>query len=202
MVFHAGRWYNCKSPPAGMTSSPISRLTRRITISTASTSGRSALVAAMYLIAALLVLSTLLDTAVRIWPLHPGNREWRFGAFGLLLSSPVTPLLGIALAMGAAYVAESARAVRVLSIVSCLAAVLLALLLIAFLIDYAAMASKVQAPLKATFEVATVKAVIMSVLVLPAATLLGLAGMRSLRAGPAAPAEPGRRGGLVVGQSS
>ena len=123
---------------------------------TTSSSGRSALVAAMYLIAALLVLSTLLDTAVRILPVHLGNREWRFGAFGLLLSSPVTPLLGIALAMGAAYVAESARAVRVLSIIAYLAALLLVVLLVAFLLDYAGMAAKVQAPLNKTVDLENV----------------------------------------------
>ena len=66
----------------------------------------------MFAMAAVLALSTLMDTGIKMWPLQLGSRQWRFGAFGLLLSGPVTPLLELALSMSACYLAKIRRVVR------------------------------------------------------------------------------------------
>ena len=155
----------------------------------------------MFAMAAVLALSTLMDTSIKMWPLQLGSRQWRFGAFGLLLSGPVTPLLALGLAMAAGYLAQSRRVVRGFAIVALLAAAILTIALLAFLADYLALRSTVEAPLRLTFAVATTKAVIQALLVIPAALALGLGGLKSLgdvggetRSGP--------RGSLVVGQPS
>lgn len=147
-----------------------------------------------------MALSTLLDLGARLWPAQVGSRDWRYGAAGLLLSALVTPLLGLAVAMAGAFFSRSVRAVRVLSVVAVVAGALLALVLIVFLVDYVALAPKVEAPLKLTFTVATVKAVILSVLVIPSALALGLGGLRALR--PGGDTQSAHRGGFVVGQPS
>ncbi len=155
----------------------------------------------MYAMAAALVLSTMMDVFIRMWPVQLGSRDWRFGAFGLLLSGPVTPLLGLALAMAAGFLARSHRVVRVLSVVALAVAVILTLTLIAFLIDYSALRSTVDAQLKLTFTVATTKAVILALFVIPSALALGLGGLRSVQESVTGDGErPGRRGSLVVGQ--
>lgn len=155
----------------------------------------------MFAMAAVLALSTLMDTGIKMWPLQLGSRQWRFGAFGLLLSGPVTPLLALALAMAAGYLGQSRRVVRGFAIVALAAAAFLTVALLAFLADYLALRSTVEASLRLTFAVATTKAVIQALLVIPAALALGLGGLKSLgqvgddtRSGP--------RGSLVVGQPS
>ena len=155
----------------------------------------------MFAMAAVLALSTLMDTGIKMWPLQLGSRQWRFGAFGLLLSGPVTPLLALALAMAAGYLSQSRRVVRGFAIVALISAAILTIALLAFLADYLALRSTVEASLRLTFAVATTKAVIQAMLVIPAALALGLGGLKSLgemggdiRSGP--------RGSLVVGQPS
>ena len=154
----------------------------------------------MFAMAAVLALSTLMDTGIKMWPLQLGSREWRFGAFGLLLTGPVTPLLALALAMAAGFLAESRRAIRGLSIVALVCAAILTIALLAFILDYMALKATVEAPLRLTFAVATTKAVIQTLLVVPAATWLGLGGLKSLASGGTG--QIGSRGSLVVGQPS
>ena len=156
----------------------------------------------MYAMAVVLALSTLMDTGIKMWPLQVGSSQWRYGAFGLLLSGPVTPLLALGLAMAAGFLAESRRAVRGFSIVSLAVAALLTIALLAFLIDYMSLRSTVEAPLRLTFAVATTKAVIQALLVIPAALALGLGGLKSLTTSGGGTARSGRRGSLVVGQPS
>ena len=155
----------------------------------------------MFAMAAVLALSTLMDTGIKMWPLQLGSRQWRFGAFGLLLSGPVTPLLALALAMAAGYLAQSRRVVRGFAIVALVCAAILTIALLAFLTDYLALRSTVEAPLRLTFAVATTKAVIQALLVIPAALALGLGGMKSLR-DVGGGAQSSARGSLVVGQPS
>jgi hypothetical protein len=155
----------------------------------------------MFAMAAVLALSTLMDTGIKMWPLQLGSRQWRFGAFGLLLSGPVTPLLALALAMAAGYLAQSRRVVRGFAIVALAPPRFSPLRLLAFLADYLALRSTVEASLRLTFAVATTKAVIQAVLVIPAALALGLGGLKSLGEVGGEPAvRP--RGSLVVGQPS
>lgn len=155
----------------------------------------------MFAMAAVLALSTLMDTGIKMWPLQLGSRQWRFGAFGLLLSGPVTPLLALALAMAAGYLGQSRRVVRGFAIVALAAAAFLTVALLAFLADYLALRSTVEASLRLTFAVATTKAVIQALLVIPAALALGLGGLKSLgQVGD--DARSGPRGSLVVGQPS
>ena len=168
-----------------------------------SQAGRRTLLAAMYAMAAVMVLSTVLDTAPRILPMHWGSREWRFGALGLALSSLVTPVLGLGLAMAAGFIGRSSRAIRALSWLALAVAVVFAVALVAFVVDYAGMLPTVEAPLKLTFRVATFKAVIMSLLAIPATAALGLGGLRSLRGvAGVGDTQSEHRGNLVVGQPS
>ena len=157
----------------------------------------------MYALAAVLIISTLLDTIVRVWPLHLGTRDWRFGALGIFLSSPVTLLLGVTLAMGAGFVGRSSGAVRAMSYLALAAAIVLTVSLLTFVVDYSAMSPSVDASLKTTFKVAAFKAVALTVLTIPAAAALGLGGLRAARgdvAGPGTRSE--HQGSLVVGQPS
>lgn len=157
------------------------------------------MLAAAYAVAVLLMLSSLLDLGARLWPLQLGNEEWRFGALGILFNSLVTPVLGLALAMGAAYIGRHRRTLALFSGIALLVAAITTLAFIAFVFASIAVSGRAEAAVKPAFEVAIWKTVVLALAVLPATALLGLGGMRSLRGGNGGVLERGR---LVVGQPS
>jgi chromate transport protein ChrA len=143
--------------------------------------GPEALVAPLYLVAILLVATPIMDFATSIIPLRPSDIEWRFASVGLLSGFLLTPLLGIALAMGVAQLAEHQRFQRVLAIVNLVATVLFAALLLFFLLDIFQLKSAVQPEAADAFGSAATKAVIKHCSFIVALGVLGWSGFRMSR---------------------
>jgi len=161
-------------------------------------SGQRTLLAAAYSVALLLALSSLLDLGTRLWPLQFGSEDWRFGAMGILFNSLVTPLLGLGLAMAAAYIGRHRGILAACSGIALVAAAVMTLALVAFIIASLSVNAKADVQLKSTVSVATWKTVILALAIIPAAALLGVGGMRALRGTADSRFDP--QSGLVVGQ--
>ena len=93
------------------------------------------LAAPLYALAVLLVGWPMIDFVQGIGAFSPGNIQWRFASVGLLSGALLTPMLGVALAMVVAAVRGHVVFQRVLAILNLVAAIVLVLLLIAFLLD-------------------------------------------------------------------
>lgn len=161
-------------------------------------SGQRTLLSAAYSIALLLALSSLIDLGTRLWPLQFASEDWRFGAMGILFNSLVTPLLGLGLAIAAAYLGNHRSILAVCSGIALVAAGVMALALVAFVFASLSVGAKADVQLKSTVSVATWKTVILALAIIPAAALLGLGGMRALRGMVDSRFDP--QSGLVVGQ--
>jgi len=143
--------------------------------------GPEALVAPLYLVAFLLVATPTMDFATSIIPMRPSDIEWRFASVGLLSGFLLTPLLGLALAMGVAQLAGHLRFQRVMSILSLTATVLCAALLLFFLLDIFQLKSAVQPEAADAFGSAATKAVIKHGSFIVALAVLGWSGFRMSR---------------------
>lgn len=82
-------------------------------------------VAGLYLFAATLVTSPLIDLISTAWPPRVGDLSWRYGFMGLAAGYLQTPLLGVVLATVVAYTQGHAVVLRVLGILCLLKAVAL-----------------------------------------------------------------------------
>jgi len=85
----------------------------------------SAAVWGLYLFAAVLISSPLIDLLATAWPPRATDLSWRYGFLGLAAGSLHTPLIGIAIAMVVANVEDHVGALRALGIGCLVAAVAL-----------------------------------------------------------------------------
>src|SRR5688572_1491582 len=76
----------------------------------------------LYLFAAVLVASPLIDLFSTAWPPRIADLSWRYGFLGLAAGYLHTPMLGVVLAMAVAYWQEHTGTLRALGIVSALVA--------------------------------------------------------------------------------
>src|SRR5688500_14391045 len=79
----------------------------------------------LYLFAAVLVSSPLIDLFSTAWPPRLTDLSWRYGFFGLAAGYLHTPLIGAVLAMVVAYVEGHVGALRALGVLSLVVAVML-----------------------------------------------------------------------------
>lgn len=122
--------------------------------------GAEALVAPLYLVAFLLVATPAMDFATSIVPIRAGSMEWRFASVGLLSGFLLTPLLGMALAMGVAQFAGHPRVLRTLAILNLLVGITLLVVLVFFLLDVVQLQGGVQEEAKPAFATAALKALV------------------------------------------
>lgn len=111
-----------------------------------------------YLIAALLILFPLLDTALSVLPPRLGEVSWRFGAAGLFSRALMTPLLGFLLAYAVALLLEQRRVLRAFSVLNAVLAVVLLGATTLFILDAVQMRAQVNPQAKTAFDVATLVA--------------------------------------------
>ncbi|MEP7384203.1 MAG: hypothetical protein ABI910_21180 [Gemmatimonadota bacterium] len=143
--------------------------------------GPEALIAPLYFLAFLLVATPVMDFATSIIPTRPSDIEWRFASVGLLSGFLLTPLLGIALAMGVARFAGHLRVQRVMALLTLTAAGLFVALLLFFLLDIFQLRSAVQAEAAEAFSSAATKAVIKHASFVVALGVMGWSGFRMSR---------------------
>jgi len=158
--------------------------------------GAEALIAPLYLLAFLLVATPLMDFVTSIVPLRPGDIEWRFASVGLLSGFLLTPLLGVALAIGAAHLGGHLRFQRVLAIVNLVVAASCIGLLVFFVLDIFQLKVAVQPEAAEAFKSAALKAVIKHVSFFLTLGFLGWRGIRISRWGT--PAEARRPQAAVI----
>ncbi len=143
-----------------------------------------------YLIGTLLVFVSLLDGAASVWPLLFSDVGWRYGSYGLLSGYLLTPLLGAFLITLTAALQGSRRTQRVIGVINMVAAVLLLIAFVAFLLDVFQVRAGVQEDSRGVFDFGVFKAALKHVLTL---IVLGMMGLGSFRGAP--PAARSRSGG-------
>lgn len=156
--------------------------------------GAEALVAPLYLVAFLLVGTPAMDFITSVLPIRAGSMEWRFASVGLLSGFLLTPLLGVALAMGVAHFAGHRRLQRILAVLNLVVSVALGVVLVFFLLDVVQLQGGVQAEAKAAFASAALKALIKHATFIVALAFLAWRGIRMSRW----TSREGRRGTVSV----
>lgn len=136
------------------------------------------LVGPLYGVALLLVATPMFDFMTSVFPIRAGNIEWRFATVGLLSGFLLTPLLGYILAMLAAHIGGNRLVQRILAILALVMTALLALMLVAFVLDILQLRSVVQAEAATAFKGASIKALVKHVSVIVVLPWLALRGLK------------------------
>jgi hypothetical protein len=157
-----------------------------------------ALVAPAYAVAALLVLTPTGDFLSGVWPWRPRALAWRFASSGLLSGFLLTPLLGVLIAVTIAALRGHDRVLRVLGLVTLIAATVWLLILAAFILDAVQLHASIPEAQRRSFLDASIKAFIKYVLSCTAAYLLGIRAFRLGRRRAPQPAAA-QRGTIVLG---
>ncbi len=155
------------------------------------------LIPGVSLLAAALVAVPLLDVVVQSWPPRVGEAAWRFGLVGLGLEVLLTPLVGLALAMGLALVADRRRLLRVLAVLAIAIAVLLVVGLLGFVLDFLQLRGGLAEARRGAYDRAAVKALAVGTVFLVVTIALGLGGWRA--SSPPRLRESESQSNLVVG---
>lgn len=148
------------------------------------------------IVGAFLILGPLVTVAPNLWPMDLGTSQWRFGGFGFVLGAALLPTLGVALVLWAGVLKESPGMVRRMALMAGVAAGVLALLLIVFILDGLGMVRASSEAAPAVFWAALVRAALVGGLSIPVLVVLAVAGWRTAGRMPAGTVESRN---LVVG---
>jgi hypothetical protein len=85
----------------------------------------SGAVLGLYVFAAVLIASPIIDLVSTAWPPRLTDLSWRYGFLGLAAGYLHTPIIGVVLAMAVAHVQDHVGTLRLLGILSLVVAVLL-----------------------------------------------------------------------------
>jgi len=143
--------------------------------------GPDALIGPLYFVAFLLVATPVMDFVTSIIPLRTSDIEWRFASVGLLSGFLLTPLLGLALAIGVAHIAMHRRFQRVLAVLNLTVTAFFVVLSLFFLLDIFQLRSAVEPEAAEAFASAASKAVIKHASFIVALGMLGWGGFRVSR---------------------
>jgi hypothetical protein len=152
-------------------------------------------VAALYPVAALLILAPVVDLAGAVLPPRLAEVTWRFGTFGLFANALLTPVLGLTLLVIATILQGRRGATRVLAVVLALLAVLLLIGTVLFALDFVQLRGTVAAQAKQSYDVAALKALIDALLT---CIVTGWLARIAFAASPRATRGGQERVGLVV----
>jgi hypothetical protein len=132
-----------------------------------------------YLIALLLVVTPAIDFLSGIQPIAFANLQWRFGAVGLMSGFLLTPLLGMAIAIGVASYADHGVVQRILAVLNLTICGVFVAILVMFVLDVTQLNSAVQGESVAQFRSAAWKALVKHFAFIVATGWLGGAGLRA-----------------------
>lgn len=110
---------------------------------------------AAYLVSLMLIVLPGLDVLLTTLPLRAGDVAWRFGAAGALSGNLLLPLLGLALLIGVALVADRPRILKVLTISAGLTAALMLGIVLMFALDSVQLRGRVPLASRSAFDVAS-----------------------------------------------
>jgi hypothetical protein len=125
-----------------------------------------------YLVSATIIAAPFADAFTTLYPWHPGDARWRFGAVGVLTNAATLPMVGLLTALVVAVAADHRVFRRVLSVVGFAGAALAALLVAVFCLDALQTQSAVRPEMRLSFAVAAATAG--AKLLLASATLLAM----------------------------
>ena len=138
-------------------------------------------IAGAYFFMSVLVFWPLVDLTTTFWPPQPGSLQWRYGFMGLMASYLHTPILAILLAMGLAYVREQPGALRFLSVLSLLGALVLLLVVILFPLDVIQLRASTEEGRLGSFQAGALLAELKHLTALVSLILLGWGAWRTAR---------------------
>ena len=113
---------------------------------------------AAYLVAAVLVIFPLYDSAVSLIPWNVSSAQWRFGALGLLSNTLMIVCLGALIAVGVSMLADQPRGRRALGIIAWVFAILLLVGIAGFALDAVQARGQIRADLRASYQIASITA--------------------------------------------
>jgi hypothetical protein len=155
-----------------------------------SSRGRT-VVGALLPVALLLIASPLADLIAALLPMRATEVSWRFGAYGLLTNSLVTPILGLAILIVLGGLRQRRRPTALTGAVCAVLALLLVGGFALFVLDYLQLRQAVGVAARGPYDSAAFKAMIVAVL--EAGVLLSLAIAAFRASGIVDPAQRRRR---------
>jgi len=144
----------------------------------------------VYCTAWLLVLITVMDFALAVWPFQPGAIAWRYGAGGLLGGYLLSPILGVAMIALLARALDHRRMLWTVVALGLIGGLVLVITMVAFPLDAVQLRGRVEEAERWAFDVGVAKALVKHLT--GGVALLWLAG-GSFRALRSDPKESGRR---------
>ncbi|MGH7517755.1 MAG: hypothetical protein ACREOC_09830 [Gemmatimonadales bacterium] len=164
----------------------------------ASSRGRT-VIGALVPVALLLIASPLADLVAALLPMRPGEVSWRFGAYGLLTNSLVSPILGLAIILVLSGFRQRRGATAITAAVSALLALFLIGGFALFVLDYLQLRQAVGTAARGPYDSAAFKAMIVAALEGGVLLSMAIAGFRASGVADAAQGHRRRdRVGLVV----
>jgi len=111
-----------------------------------------------------MILIPLVDALTSLYPWHPGDARWRFGAVGLVSNALLIPMAGILVAFVTASVLEHRGIRRAIAIIGFAAAALCLAALGSFALDALQTRAAVRPEMRLSFNVASITAAIKTLL--------------------------------------
>lgn len=145
------------------------------------TDNRRPLLMALYAVGITLILATVLEPALRVWPLRPGDIGWRFGAVGLAANTLAGVVFGLGWLLGVALLLGHRKVLRALAVLSLIVGVVSLAVLGFFALDYLQLRGDVRPELQGGFTRAAVQAVVLTIASGLTSLGLGVGGWKSLR---------------------
>ncbi len=139
------------------------------------------LIAAVYAVAAFMILVPLIEVTLSVWPLRFNQTAWRFGTFGLISQSIMTPLLGIVLLVASAVLLDHRRTLHMSAVFVSLIALLLVAGLPLFALDAIQMRVQVRAEALRAFHFSSTMAAVKMTAALMVVVLLAIGAWKAAR---------------------
>jgi hypothetical protein len=138
-----------------------------------------AILPALNAVAFLLIASPAIDLIGAVVPARPAEVSWRFGVFGLLTNSLVTPMLGLAIMQVVATLLEQRRTVRRIALFVLVLDIVMVLGLGLFVLDYIQLRQAVTGSSRGAYDAAAIKALLVGVLEISVLASLVVTGFQS-----------------------
>lgn len=132
-----------------------------------------------YLVALVLILVPFFDTTMQLYPLNPGNAQWRFGAIGLFSNAFMIPAAGMLIALVTALTLGHRGFLRVLGWLCAVGAFTSIVLLLLFGLDAFQTRLNVSPEARISFVVASFTAAVKLIFAAVTMTALARAGIKT-----------------------
>lgn len=147
---------------------------------------------AAYAVAAVFLLSPLIDVLTNVYPTDLGSMQWRFGAIGILSNYLISAVFGLLLATLVAAVLGHRLVLRISAVLNVLIALVLVGITLLFGLDVLQLRQAVRPEAGEMFRIGALKASFKILITAVALLLLGIGALKTAR-GDMADARKGRK---------